>query len=138
MHTRLMTPNEGAFSSLLGPLFHLRQRWCMCGMVYLPPSRFLPFTLFAPTCWYLGSAIRFAATPPHTLYMQTKQSYVKLFARDVHGLGTLEGIDDSHVLHGNKAVHRVQVSGIVVHIKPGATKAFGSYGEQARAAGWDD
>ena len=70
--------------------------------------------------------------------MQTKQSYVKLFARDVHGLGTLEGIDDSHVLHGNKAVHRVQVSGIVVHIKPGATKAFGSYGEQARAAGWDD
>ncbi|CAM9396045.1 unnamed protein product, partial [Hapterophycus canaliculatus] len=54
-------------------------------------------------------------------------SYVKLFARDVHGLGTLEGIDDSHVLHGNKAVHRVEVSGMVVHVKPGATKAFGSY-----------
>ncbi|CAN0111277.1 unnamed protein product [Scytosiphon promiscuus] len=54
-------------------------------------------------------------------------SYVKLFARDVHGLGTLEGIDDSHVLHGNKAVHRVEVSGMVVHIKPGTTKTFGSY-----------
>lgn len=59
----------------------------------------------------------------------TRQSYVKLFSRDIHGLSTLEGIDDSHVLHGNKAVHRVEVSGIVVHIKPGATKAFGSYGE---------
>lgn len=54
---------------------------------------------------------------------------MKLFARDVHGLGTLDGIDDSHVLHGSKAVHRVEVSGVVVHIKPGATKAFGSYGE---------
>eukprot|EP00903_Cladosiphon_okamuranus_P008110 g7817.t1 len=54
-------------------------------------------------------------------------SYVKLFARDIHGLGTLESIDDSHVLHGNKAVHRVEVSGVVVHVKPGATKALGSY-----------
>lgn len=31
-------------------------------------------------------------------------------------MGTLEGIDDSHVLHG-KAALRVEVSGIVVHIK---------------------
>ncbi|CAN0281652.1 unnamed protein product, partial [Ectocarpus sp. 8 AP-2014] len=54
-------------------------------------------------------------------------SYVKLLIRDVHGLGTLGGIDDSHVLHGNKAIHRVEVSGVVVHVKPGATKASGSY-----------
>ncbi|CAM9393581.1 unnamed protein product [Laminaria digitata] len=53
-------------------------------------------------------------------------SYVKLFARDVHGLGTLDGIDDSHVLHG-KAIHRVEVLGMVVHVKPGATKMFGGY-----------
>ncbi|CAN0540204.1 unnamed protein product, partial [Ectocarpus sp. 12 AP-2014] len=26
-------------------------------------------------------------------------SYVKLLIRDLHGLGTLGGIDDSHVLH---------------------------------------
>ncbi|CAN0516311.1 unnamed protein product, partial [Ectocarpus sp. 12 AP-2014] len=54
-------------------------------------------------------------------------SYVKLLIRDVHGLGTLGGIDDSHVLHGNKAIHGVEVSGAVVHVKPGATKASGSY-----------
>ncbi|CAM9493143.1 unnamed protein product [Ectocarpus sp. 4 AP-2014] len=54
-------------------------------------------------------------------------SYVKLVIRDVHGLGTLGGIDDSHVLHGDKAIHRVEVSGVVVHVKPGATKASGSY-----------
>lgn len=59
------------------------------------------------------------------------QSYVKLLIRDVHGLGTLGGIDDSHVLHGNKAIHRVEVSGVVVHVKPGATKASGSYGERS-------
>lgn len=59
------------------------------------------------------------------------QSYVKLLIRDVHGLGILGGIDDSHVLHGNKAIHRVEVSGTVVHVKPGATKASGSYGERS-------
>lgn len=53
---------------------------------------------------------------------------MKLFSRDVHAMGTLEGIDDSHVLHG-KAANRVEVSGIVVHVKPGQTKTFGSYGE---------
>lgn len=58
-----------------------------------------------------------------------EKSYVKLFARDVHGLDTLDGIDDSHVLHG-KAIHRVEVLGMVVHVKPGATKMFGGYGER--------
>lgn len=54
---------------------------------------------------------------------------MKLFARDVHGLSTLDGIDDSHVLHG-KAIHRVEVMGMVVHAKAGATKMFGGYGER--------
>lgn len=62
------------------------------------------------------------------------KSFVKLFARDVHGLGTLDGIDDSHVLHG-KAIHRVEVLGMVVNVKPGATKMFGGYGKgEATAA----
>lgn len=56
------------------------------------------------------------------------KSYVKLFSKDVHAMDTLDGIDDSHVLHG-KAVQRVEVFGIVVHVKPGQTKTLGSYGE---------
>ncbi|CAB1115164.1 unnamed protein product [Ectocarpus sp. CCAP 1310/34] len=69
-----------------------------------------------------ASCSRLAGSKPYFI-----ESYVKLLIRDVHGLGTLGGIDDSHVLHGNKAIHRVEVSGVVVHVKPGATKASGSF-----------
>lgn len=61
------------------------------------------------------------------LFRAPRKSHVKLLARDVHGLGTIEGIDDSHVLHG-KVIHRVEVAGAIVNIKPGQTKSFGSYG----------
>ena len=54
---------------------------------------------------------------------------MKLLVRDVHGLGTIDGIDDSHVFH-DKAIQRVEVAGVVVHIKFGATKSFGGYGAQ--------
>lgn len=53
---------------------------------------------------------------------------MKLFVRDVHDLGLLEGIDDSHLLHG-KPIQRAEVMGVVVCIKPGQTKTFGGYGE---------
>lgn len=53
---------------------------------------------------------------------------MKLFVRDVHGMAALEGVDDSHFLHG-KAAHRVEVLGVVVHVKPGQTKTLGSYGK---------
>lgn len=60
--------------------------------------------------------------------MNMPKTYVKLFSKDVHAMDTLDGIDDSHVLHG-KAVQRVEVFGIAVHIKPGQTKTLGGYGE---------
>lgn len=57
-----------------------------------------------------------------------RKNHVMLFARDVHMLGTFDGIDDSHVLH-DKGIQGVQVLEIVVNVKEGATKTCGGYGE---------
>lgn len=66
-----------------------------------------------------------------TSFDHARKAHVRLFVQHALALGTLEGIDDSHVLHG-KPIQRAEVLGTVVNIKPGQTKTFGGYGESSR------